>query len=145
MAASSSIELLRNFEALDDGLKQKVLDCADLIASEEGMVRDRRFRFKRYEACFVGSEVVSLLVERSLAETREEATQLLQYGLEANLYHHVVDEHEFEDAYLFYRLRQNDRPSLGPSVASLADSHFKSGRVRLKFNSKWKNKKNFSN
>lgn len=74
-------------------------------------VRDRRYRFKNYKRCFVGSEVVDFMIQSGWAKSRSDAVRigrLLQK--EFNLFEHVVDpeRHEFDDKYLFYKFNTMD-------------------------------------
>ena len=96
--------------------------AADLKAS--GKVSSKTYRLKEYTNVFVGSEFVTLLTnnkskkglfswgggasstedgEVPVAETREEAVRIGRAMLRADLIHHCLDEHDFEDAHLFYR------------------------------------------
>jgi len=65
-------------------------------------IKDRKYNFKTYPKCFVGNEAVSVLVDKSIAKTREEAVQKLNKLLEASLIRHVTKDHLFEDKHLFY-------------------------------------------
>ena len=65
-------------------------------------IADRRHRFRVHARCCVGSEIVGWLVE-SEKLTRDEAVGVGRRMLEQGLLRHVLDEHGFEDAYLFYR------------------------------------------
>jgi potassium efflux system protein len=75
-------------------------------------IGDRRHRFTTYPRCFVGREAVDWLVQRE-AFTRDEAVRLGQLLLERDVIHHVLDEHPFRDADLFYRFRADDPPHPG--------------------------------
>ena len=66
-------------------------------------IRDRMFRLRSYPECFVGREAVDWLVER-LQINRTHAVAIGRRLTALGLIHHVVDEHDFEDAELFYRL-----------------------------------------
>lgn len=66
-------------------------------------VRDRMFRLRTYDACFVGREAVDWLVQHQRL-SRSEAVRLGQHLVALGLISHVVSEHDFEDAELFYRL-----------------------------------------
>jgi hypothetical protein len=53
--------------------------------------------------------------------TREEATGVGRRLVEAGLLHHVLDEHGFEDARLFYRFYADEaEPGAAPAQASAA-------------------------
>lgn len=89
----------------------------------------------------MGSEAIDWFLANGFATTRQEGIQLGQQLLDADLVHHVVDEHNFEDRELFYRFRQDDPPHLspaGPSVASLKqDCGTKFGSAQKKGLLKW--------
>jgi EAL domain-containing protein (putative c-di-GMP-specific phosphodiesterase class I) len=99
-------------------------------------VRDRIHRLRTYNRCFVGREAVDWLV-RHQRTSRAEAVRLGQRLAALGLIRHVLDEHDFKDADLFYRLhaaeasgaqgdahatdlRQSIRGSDGPRQASRA-------------------------
>jgi small-conductance mechanosensitive channel len=65
-------------------------------------IRDRRHLLGLHRRCFVGSEAVTWLVENEDL-TRDEAVRAGRRLVEAGLVRHVLDEHGFEDAWLFYR------------------------------------------
>ena len=63
-------------------------------------IRDRKHRLRSYKQCFVGKALVSWLLEHGYAADRAAALAL---GRQLPL-QHVVDEHEFKDEDLFYRV-----------------------------------------
>jgi hypothetical protein len=96
--------------------------AADLKAS--GKVSNKSHRLKEYQNVFIGAEFVTSLMESkksskgffswgggsateekqaSVADTREEGVRIGQAMLRMDLLHHCLDEHDFEDAHLFYR------------------------------------------
>jgi small-conductance mechanosensitive channel len=92
---------------------------AQLVALAERMrapggvaIADRRHRLATYRRCFVGSDAVRWLVERE-GLTRAEAILVGQRLVEQGLLHHVLDEHGFEDAHLFYRFATDEPPETG--------------------------------
>ncbi|XP_068675817.1 1-phosphatidylinositol 3-phosphate 5-kinase-like [Montipora foliosa] len=97
-------------------------------------IKDRYYHLRKYHACFVGSEAIDWFIANGYASSRLEGVKLGQDLLDADLVHHVVDEHNFEDKALFYRFRQDDPPHqspAGPSVASLkADCSAKTSHVQ---------------
>jgi len=69
------------------------------------VVKDRRYLFRTYPQCFVGSEAVDFLVGSTLADSRLEAVDIgRNLAREFNLFEHVTKDHEFKDEYLFYRM-----------------------------------------
>ena len=66
-------------------------------------VRDRMFHLRTYPQCFVGREAVDWMAHHA-GISRSEAVQQGRRLIALGLMTHVVDEHDFEDAELFYRL-----------------------------------------
>lgn len=67
-------------------------------------IRDRSYHFKRYPACFLGTEAVTRMGQRfglNTAEVVEVGQALDALGL----LHHVAHEHPFSNDAFFYRLR----------------------------------------
>jgi hypothetical protein len=87
-------------------------DLAELVShmrSERGVtISDRRHLLRLYPRCFVGSEAVDWLVENERV-SRAEAERIGRRLMERGLVRHVLDEHPFRDARLFYRF-QADQP-----------------------------------
>ncbi len=79
-------------------------------------VRDRVYRLHRYEACFIGCDAVDWLVARA-GMPRANAVRLGQRMAALGLLRHVLDEHDFKDAALFYRLAPPPPGSETPSPA----------------------------
>lgn len=70
-------------------------------------IADRRHLLSVHPRCGVGSEIVDWLVGAE-GITRSEAVGVGQRMLEQGLLRHVLDEHAFEDAYLFYRFAADE-------------------------------------
>jgi small-conductance mechanosensitive channel len=70
-------------------------------------VTDRRHRLTTYPRCFVGRDAVDWLVARE-SLTRDESLLVGRRLVEQGLAHHVLDEHGFEDALLFYRFAADE-------------------------------------
>lgn len=100
---------------------RKASQLVDKIRTLGGLeVRDRSYHLRTYRSCFVASELVEWFVASGEADDRSQATELGQLLVDTDYIHHVVDEHRLEDAYLFFRFRQDEPPELamqGPSVA----------------------------
>lgn len=106
-------------------------DAARLVSClrEDGCVATRWHRLRSYAKCFTGAAAVALAVRRGFAADAPSAVTLLRRLLFASgLAHHVTDEHDLDDAHLFYRLLE-DEPAAkraaflpaGPLLASLGD------------------------
>ena len=66
-------------------------------------VTNRKYLLRAYEKCFVGSDASEWLQKSGDAETAEKANCIGNQMVKAGVIHHVLDEHDFEDDYLFYR------------------------------------------
>jgi hypothetical protein len=66
-------------------------------------IADRRWRLRSYAQCLVGSEAVTQWV-RAHGVTREAAVALGRTLRAEGLLRHVTDEHDFDDAELFFEL-----------------------------------------
>ncbi len=103
-----------------------------------GLVRDRRWRLRKYKRCFEATETVGRLVADGRAASREEAVAILRRAVESGLVQHVAAQHHFEDAYLFFRLVDPsddgvDPASSGlPSLAAARDAAAKVGPAKVK-------------
>lgn len=64
-------------------------------------VRDRRWRLRLYPQCFVGREAVDWIVQRK-GVSRAKAVRIGRRLVALGQMAHVVAEHDFEDADLFY-------------------------------------------
>ena len=77
----------------------------DMRASE--LVGDRRYGWRSYKNCFVGSETVSWI-----AHTRhcsyEEAEQIGQAMLDKGLFRPLQGDMKFENNFVFYRFQVGD-------------------------------------
>jgi hypothetical protein len=67
-------------------------------------IKDRRWRLRKYEQCFVGDETVVSLVREGICGSPDEAVKLGQTLLEAGYFFHVTKAHPFENKFYFYRL-----------------------------------------
>jgi hypothetical protein len=77
-------------------------------AREAVVVKDRVYRLRSYERCFVASELVDWLVSSGTSPSRAAAVTLGRELSRLGLVRHVVDESKvFDDAFLFYRWRED--------------------------------------
>ena len=70
-------------------------------------IKDRLYHLKIYRCCFVGREAVRWL-KGYLNISTEEAVALGQRLIDEKWIHHVLDEHSFENKYLFYRFYSDE-------------------------------------
>jgi hypothetical protein len=69
-------------------------------------VKDLRWYRKVYKDCFLGSDVVSFLVNIGAANDRQSAVELgREIARTCSVFEHVDQDHELEDEKLFYRFR----------------------------------------
>ena len=66
-------------------------------------IRDRMYRLRVYPHCFVGREAVDWIVQHHRV-SRAEAVRMGQHLSALGLLSHVRQEHDFEDAELYYEL-----------------------------------------
>lgn len=80
------------------------------IRESKGLIKDASYHLKKYPNIIIGkwriiakmtinlgSELVTWFVENQLANNREEAVKLGERLVEADLLHHVHDDHHFKD------------------------------------------------
>ena len=69
-----------------------------------GLLADRTYHMRKYRQCFVGSEAVDWILENAerCGGERRAAVALGNRLLQFGHIRHVTEEHEFEDAPLFY-------------------------------------------
>ena len=77
------------------------------------LVRDRRYRMRIYMRCFKANELIDVMILHGFCKSRSDGIIL---GLKLQKYghlHHVLDEHEFQDAKLFFRWFNDEANILG--------------------------------
>ena len=79
------------------------------LRSPQGIeIKDRYYCHNIYQACFIGSEAVSWLVQEQNC-TREEAIATGQFLVEQGIIHHVIDKQTFQDGFFFYRFYADEK------------------------------------
>jgi len=71
-------------------------------------IKNRRYNLRIYPNCFIGSEAVEWIVE-NLNLSTEQAIKLGQRLIDENFIHHVLDRHDFQNEYLFYRFYWDEK------------------------------------
>jgi len=71
------------------------------------LVANRKYMFKTYPNCFVGKDFVTWCT-RKYKISHEDAVSVGKEMLKRRFFHHVTEDHDFEDRYLFYRLREDE-------------------------------------
>lgn len=70
-------------------------------------IKDRWYNFKLYRQCFIGSEAVEWLIAiQNVSEAK--AIQIGQMLLDRRIIHHVHDQHNFKNDFLFYRFYEDE-------------------------------------
>lgn len=64
-------------------------------------IKDRKWRNKTFEKCFIGKEAVEWMVS-NLKVSKRQALQLGKKLIDQNYIYHVTYDHNFVDGYLFY-------------------------------------------
>ena len=75
---------------------------------DEGIIKDRRYHMRAYSKCFPANLAVDCLLDRKDADTRQQAVCIMKNLQRFDLVHHVVDDHDFKDEFLFFRFREDD-------------------------------------
>lgn len=89
---------------------RKELEDAKDFFRNNMKVGDHTFRLKVYKRTFTGTEATDLLLMAGITSSRQDAVLLGRaLMIEFNLFGHVTDEHEFEDAELFYKFSSNGK------------------------------------
>ena len=81
-------------------------------------IRDRNHQFKSYPDCFIGKAATDVLM--NLTEgSREFALAVGKLLLRCGVFHHVADNHDFEDGEFFYRFSTSSERVAAIDLASL--------------------------
>ncbi|ETO01664.1 hypothetical protein RFI_35776 [Reticulomyxa filosa] len=88
--------------------EENQLEAVTKLLREQLEIKDRKWYLTTYKTCFVGSEAVSLLVSSGVAKTREQAVELGNLMLAANVFRHVTKDHNFKDDNLYYRFAMDE-------------------------------------
>ena len=85
-------------------------------------IKDRRYRLRVYKSCFVCSDVVDLMVEHKMVNSREEGVELgIALQIQSGLWKHVLDDHVFSDSYLFFKLRSAHCPTESSNTDNVSE------------------------
>ena len=87
---------------------EHIMDLVKDLRGKNGIeIKDRKYRFAKYPKCFIGSELVTWIQEKYLLSELN-AIKLGQQLIGLKIIHHVVDEHNLENGYLFYRFYMDE-------------------------------------
>ncbi|MEL6222794.1 MAG: pleckstrin/ G-protein interacting- domain protein [Cyanobacteria bacterium J06627_8] len=98
------IKELKDYTADQMDLKELVTKMRDIGGLR---IEDRTYNLTTYARCFVGTDVVLWLMQ-TLHISEEDAIRIGKRLVDDQWIHHVTNEHDFENAYLFYRFRWDD-------------------------------------
>ena len=89
------------------------------MRGENGIeIKNRWYSFKFYPKCFTGNDAVDWFVKTQQV-TREKAIQIGEMLIARQIIHHVHDDHNFKDEYLFYRFYIDEIQTVpSPSTSS---------------------------
>eukprot|EP01080_Neovahlkampfia_damariscottae_P007918 gene7918-12386_t len=94
-----------NYQVQCLGLSKKTIDhiIGQMRNPQNGLVlKNRVYRFKTYERCFLASEAIDWLRDNFLF-TKEDSIKLLKYIQEMDVFEHVTGAHQFKEGYLFFQ------------------------------------------
>lgn len=89
-----------------------IRQLAKKMRSDTGVeIKTRRNKLKLYQRCFLGNEAVDWIVKQAKV-SRQDAVSLGQKMVDKGIFHHVLDEHQFEDKEFFYRFYNDEGKSI---------------------------------
>eukprot|EP00053_Salpingoeca_punica_P022339 m.214241 g.214241 ORF g.214241 m.214241 type:complete len:427 (-) comp33384_c0_seq1:218-1498(-) len=96
---------VKQWNELSSERKIAIASLSARMRATPGMLDDRTYHLKTYKSCLVANDTVTWAVNNSIngVKTREEAVRMLQELVKFGYLHHVCDDHEFQDAYLYFR------------------------------------------
>jgi len=105
--------------------EQEIAGLADKMCNpKEGIeIKDRKYRLKKYQMCFVGSDAVDWMVKSLGFKNRADAVALGRILFERGVFHHVCDDHNFEDKFYFYRFYKHEKKHEKQGIESAKLSH----------------------
>lgn len=120
-----------------------LVKLAEEIRKDSKLVSDRTYNFKKYPMVVVGNELVAWLVYYKKAPELDGAIALGQKLLDADLLHHVVDEHRFKNEKLYYRFRADEKdydPATSTTAPAIAKKASKKGVLQRRTVLSWVDK-----
>lgn len=79
-----------------------------MLRGKNKLIRNREYRLRVYQNCFLGHEMVDLLIEKGEVRTRDAAKQLGRRLMQAGIIHHVMNEQDFRDEVRLYRFKVDE-------------------------------------
>jgi Domain found in Dishevelled, Egl-10, and Pleckstrin (DEP)/Regulator of G protein signaling domain len=93
---------------------------ATKFAEQSTKIKSRRYRLRKYNKCFKGTQLVDWLLETGYASNRAEAVSIGQRMLDVGVLKHVTDEHDFEDVTTLFYTLEDSMQKTGPSYVEVA-------------------------
>lgn len=72
-------------------------------------IKDRSYHGVSYPRCFVGENLVAYLVLHNICSSVPDAVEKCRILTKCHIFEHVTQQHDFENKYYFYRLRETHR------------------------------------
>ena len=99
-------ELKEEKESNDDGID--LIESQSLEIKAEKLesaldIKDRKYRFKTYKSCFIGSDAVKKIIELGFALNVDGAVYFGNQLIHHNIIEHVIKDHLFKNKKLYYR------------------------------------------
>ena len=101
---SKIVEFVKN-DKESGGEKVFVRELEGYDKEKNLRVKERRHHFKSYSECFIASELIDVLMESGLVESRAHGLFIGRLLNHKQLIRHVIDAHPFSDDYLFFRFQ----------------------------------------
>ena len=83
--------------------KEEPLQCKAERLYSKCDLEDRRWKLKTYKSCFIGSEIIAVIIKLKFASNTDEAIEFGNKLLNSNLICHVENDHIFKNENLFYK------------------------------------------
>lgn len=100
-SVNNNLITVKNLELIDL-YDQKISKLVNDMKGKDGIeIKDRRYYLKTYSQCFIGSEAVEWMQKKYKISQRE-AIKLGQNLVDKKIIHHVTDDHQFKNDFLFY-------------------------------------------
>lgn len=82
--------------------QQKLLEKATTLEKNLD-IQDRKWRFKTFKNCFIGSEAIKIIINLKYATNISEAIALGNAFIKHDIIKHVTRKHRFKNEHLYYK------------------------------------------
>lgn len=101
-------EVIFKIDRLHDVERSEISILTQKMSGKNGVeIKDRWYHFKLYRQCFIGSEAVEWLIKNKNVDEAK-AIQIGQMLIDRGIIHHVHDDHNFKNEFLFYRFYKDE-------------------------------------